>query len=45
MIWLSPRVNYIRPEQEKPSSIPFQSGYLMSGISKEPLVFEFLAKN
>ena len=44
MMWLSPRVNYIKPEQTKPSGVPFQSGYLMSGISDKQLVYEFLNK-
>jgi len=44
MMWLSPRVNYIKPDQSSPSGVPFQSGYLMSGISDEQLVYEFLSK-
>ena len=44
MMWLSPRVNYIKPDQSSPSGVPFQSGYLMSGISNEQLVYEFLSK-
>ena len=44
MMWLSPRVNYIKSDQSSPSGVPFQSGYLMSGISDEQLVYEFLSK-
>lgn len=42
LMYLSPRVNYIKPNQDKPSGVPFQSGYLMSGISDKQLVFEYL---
>lgn len=45
MLWLSPRVNYIRPNDSKASGVPFQSGYLCSGIFKEGLNFEYLNKN
>lgn len=44
MLWLSPRVNYIKPNQNKPSGVPFQSGYLCSGICENQLEFEFLNK-
>lgn len=45
MLWLSPRVNYIKPNESKNSGVPFQSGYLCNGIFKEGLNFEFLNKN
>lgn len=44
MLWLSPRVNYIKPNDIKASGVPFQSGYLCSGIFEEQLNFEFLNK-
>lgn len=45
MLWLSPRVNYIKPNEIKSSGVPFQSGYLCSGIFNKELNFEFLNKN
>ena len=45
MLWLSPRVNYTKPNEYKTSGVPFQSGYLCSGIFKEGLNFESLNKN
>ena len=45
MLWLSPRVNYVKPNQDKASGVPFQSGYLCSGIFENQLNFEFLNKN
>jgi hypothetical protein len=45
MLWLSPRVNYIKLNDNKSSGVPFQSGYLCNGIFKEKLNFEFLNKN
>lgn len=45
MLWLSPRVNYIKPNENKASGVPFQSGYLCSGIFKEGLNFEYLDKS
>ena len=45
MLWLSPRVNYVKLNQDKASGVPFQSGYLCSGIFKNQLNFEFLNKN
>ena len=44
LMYLSPRVNYIKPDSNKPSGVPFQSGYVMSGISDKQLVFEYLNK-
>lgn len=44
MLWLSPRVNYIRPNENSPSSVPFQSGYLCSGIFENELNFEYVDK-
>lgn len=44
MLWLSPRVNYIKPNQEKAGGVPFQSGYLCSNIFEKQLNFEFLNK-
>ena len=45
MMWLSPRVNYIKENGSKPSGVPFQSGYLCSGICEKQLEFEYLDKN
>ena len=45
MLWLSPRVNFIKPGEYKASGVPFQSGYLCSGIFKDQLNFEFLNKD
>ena len=45
MLWLSPRVNFIKQGEYKPSGVPFQSGYLCSGIFKNQLNFEYLDKN
>ena len=45
MLWLSPRVNYIKPNDNKASGVPFQSGYLCSGIFENSLNFEYLDKS
>lgn len=45
MLWLSPRVNYIKPNETKASGVPFQSGYLCSQIFEESLNFEYLDKS
>ena len=45
MLWLSPRVNFIKQGEYKPSGVPFQSGYLCSGIFKDSLNFEYLDKS
>lgn len=45
MLWLSPRVNFIKLGEYKASGVPFQSGYLCSGIFDEQLNFEFLNKS
>lgn len=42
MLWLSPRVNYIRENGERAVRAPFQSGYLCSGICDKQLEFEYL---
>ena len=44
MLWLSPRVNYIKENGSNPSGVPFQSGYLCSGICEKQLEFEYLDK-
>ena len=44
MLWLSPRVNYIKLNENKSSGVPFQSGYLCNGILDESLCFEFIKK-
>lgn len=40
MLWLSPRVNYIRGDGKPEKRAPFQSGYLCSGICECQLEFE-----
>lgn len=45
MLWLSPRVNYIKQDDCSTSGVPFQSGYLCSGICKKQLEFEYIHKN
>ena len=45
MLWLSPRVNYIKQGDYQASGVPFQSGYLCSGIFEEQLNFEYLDKS
>ena len=45
MLWLSPRVNFIKYGEYKSSGVPFQSGYLCSEISNKQLNFEFLNKD
>ena len=45
MLWLSPRVNYIKQGDYKASGVPFQSGYLCSSIFKKQLNFEYLDKS
>lgn len=45
MLWLSPRVNYIKQNENKKSSVPFQSGYLCKGIFENQLNFEYLDRN
>ena len=42
MLWLSPRVNYISADGKLFRGVPFQSGYLCSGICESPLEFEYL---
>ncbi|MSA02224.1 sugar-phospahte nucleotidyltransferase [Lactonifactor sp. BIOML-A3] len=44
MLWLSPRVNYIKENGSTPKGVPFQSGYLCSGICASQLDFEYLNK-
>lgn len=42
MLWLSPRVNYMTRDGKLPQRVPFQSGYLCSGICENQLEFEYL---
>ena len=42
MLWLSPRVEYTGKGMEKAKRVPFQSGYLCSGICKNQLEFAYL---
>lgn len=45
LLYLSPRVNYFTPDNKsKASGVPFQSGYVMSGMIDKQLEFEFLVK-
>lgn len=43
MMWLSPRVSYVRPDCSN-SSVPFQSGYLCYKMLPSQLVFERINK-
>lgn len=45
ILWLSPRVNYTKPNEYKTSGVPFQSGYLCSNIFNEKLNFDSLDKS
>lgn len=45
MLWLSPRVNYIKQNDLNTTGVPFQSGYLCSGICDRQLEFEYLDKS
>lgn len=45
LLYLSPRVNYIKNGENKASGVPFQSGYLCSGIFNDSLNFEYLDKS
>ena len=42
MIWLSPRVDYMAGNGGLPKRVPFQSGYLCSGICENQLEFEYI---
>lgn len=42
MLWLSPRVNYMTERGKVLTSVPFQSGYICSGICENQLEFEYL---
>lgn len=44
MLWLSPRIDYIKGENQKCSGVPFQSGYLCSNILPTELCFEYVNK-
>lgn len=45
MLWLNPRVNYRGKDGLLPHGVPFQSGYLCSGICENQLEFEYLDKD
>ena len=45
MLWLNPRVDYIAVDGKPLHGVPFQSGYLCSGICENQLEFEYLDKN
>ena len=42
MLWLSPRVNYIGMEKKANERVPFQSGYICSGICSNQLEFDYM---
>ena len=44
MLWLSPRVAYLTERGRLRQGVPFQSGYLCSGICENQLEFEYLDK-
>ena len=45
MLWLNPRVDYIAGDGKSLHGVPFQSGYLCSGICKKQLEFEYIDKS
>lgn len=45
MLWLNPRVEFIKLNENKASRVPFQSGYLCSGIFEKELNFELIDKS
>lgn len=46
LMYLSPRVSYIKPDNpNETSGVPFQSGYACSGIVDNQIVFEYIHKN
>lgn len=45
MLWLSPRVNFIKQSGASPSGVPFQSGYICSRILDHQLEFEYLDRS
>lgn len=44
ILLLSPRVNYMAKDKVLLRGVPFQSGYICSGICKKQLEFEYLTK-
>ncbi len=42
MLWLNPRVAYLTEQGRLRQGVPFQSGYLCSGICENQLEFEYL---
>ena len=45
LMYLSPRVDYIKPDSpSKASGVPFQSGYACSGILENQIEFEYIKK-
>lgn len=44
MLWLSPRVDFIKPDGGGKNGVPFQSGYLCSGIFDNQLNFKSIDK-
>lgn len=44
MLWLSPRVSYMRGDGAPEKRAPFQSGYLCCGICERQLEFEYLSE-
>ena len=44
MMYLSPRVSYIKEGEYKTSGVPFQSGYLCRGILPKQIMFEKINK-
>lgn len=45
MLWLSPRVAYLTEQGQARRGVPFQSGYLCSGICENQLEFEYLDRS
>lgn len=44
MIWLNPRVDYYSPDGDLKTGVPFQSGYVCSGVCENQINFEYINK-
>lgn len=44
IMYLNPRVNYIKPDTYEKAGVPFQSGYLCSGILDNQIEFEYMKR-
>lgn len=44
MLWLNPRVNFIKEKGSVPNGVPFQSGYITHKLLHQKIEFKFLKK-